>query len=86
MTSIDRTAYPRFACRRSEEELEERYDPSTAERRFVASNARKGRAVARLPGRRSQPFRTIPVSTRSDAGPIRNRSPAPRQSILQLNT
>ena len=39
MTSIDRTAYPRFARRLSEEELEERYDLTPAERRFLASNA-----------------------------------------------
>ena len=40
MTSIDGTAYPRFARRLSEEELQERYDLTTAECQFVASNAR----------------------------------------------
>ncbi len=40
MTSIDRTAYPRFARRLSEEELEERYSLTTDEYRFVDVNAR----------------------------------------------
>ena len=48
MTSIDRTAYPRFARRLSEEELEERYDLTPAERRFLASNARTGSAYLTL--------------------------------------
>ena len=48
MTSIDRSAYPRFARRLSEEELEERYDLTPAERRFLASNARTGSAYLTL--------------------------------------
>ena len=48
MTSIDRTAYPRFARRLSEEELEERYDLTPAEGRFLASNARTGSAYLTL--------------------------------------
>ena len=38
-----------------------------------------------LPGNRNQSLRTVPVSRRSDADPIRNRSPASRQNTLQLN-
>ena len=48
MTSIDRTAYPRFARRLSEEELKERYDLTPAEGRFLASNARTGSAYLTL--------------------------------------
>ena len=40
MTSIDRTTFPRFARRLSEEELGERYDLTTVEHRFVDDHAR----------------------------------------------
>ena len=40
MTSIDRTTFPRFARRLSEEELGERYDLTTVEQRFVDDHAR----------------------------------------------
>ena len=45
-----------------------------------------GNAAAKLPGKGNQPFRIISTSNRSDADPIRNKSPTRRQNILQPNS
>ena len=55
--------------------------PATA----AASKKLPGNAAAKLPGKGNHPFRIILTSSRSEADPIRNRSPTHRQNDLQPN-
>ena len=70
--------------------MPKRINPGNRQSRRAGSGvheaAGKGCAPKRLPGIGNQPSRTVPVSEGSDDDPIRNGSPAARQSTLQLKS